>query len=224
MRVHITKKSSNKKTGPIPVTTSERSSCPSDCPFKGESCYAEGYHLRMHWDKVSSGERGTDWQGLCDFVEGLPTQQLWRHNQAGDLPHSLGMINPNYMSQLVSSNSGKRGYTYTHHKLSPLNVEVLKDANKRGFTVNASCETLEQVDNAIELGLPAVVVVANDKAAPKVTPKGTPIMVCPAQTQDDMSCAQCKLCSVANRKCAVAFLTHGNKAKKANKALSNLST
>tara|TARA_B100001250_G_scaffold171325_1_gene147549 strand:+ start:958 stop:1494 length:537 start_codon:yes stop_codon:yes gene_type:complete len=178
----------------------------------------------MHWDKVSSGERGTDWKGLCDFVEGLPTQQLWRHNQAGDLPHSLGMINPDYMSQLVTANTGKRGYTYSHHKLSPLNVEVLKDANAKGFTVNASCETLEQVDNAIYKGLPAVLVVANDKEVPKATPKGTPIKVCPAQTQDSMSCAQCKLCSVAGRRCAVAFLTHGNKAKKANKALSNLST
>ena len=225
MRVHITKKSSNKKTGPMPVTTSERSSCPSDCPFKGDACYAEsGFHLKMHWDKVSSGERGTDWNGLCNYIQSLPNNQIWRHNQAGDMPHVLGMLNDKLIDQLVTANTGKRGYTYTHHKLSPLNVEVLKRANDNGFTINASCESLDQVDAAIDKGLPAVLVVPNDKEPPKTTPKGRRVMVCPAQTQENMSCAQCKLCSVANRHCAVAFLTHGNKAKKANEALSNLST
>tara|TARA_B100001113_G_scaffold35498_1_gene25280 strand:+ start:288 stop:968 length:681 start_codon:yes stop_codon:yes gene_type:complete len=226
MRVHITKKSANKKVGPITVTTSERSSCPSDCPFKDESCYAEsGFHLRMHWDKVSSGERGTDWNGLCDFIANkVKTGDIWRHNQAGDMPHVLGMLNEPMIKQLVEANKGKRGYTYTHHKLSPLNVKVLKNANDNGFTINASCETLEQVDNAIDKGLPAAVVIPSDKEPPKTTPKGRRVMVCPAQTQEDMNCAKCKLCSVSNRRCAVAFFAHGTRENKANQVLNNLST
>ena len=137
------------------------------------------------------------------------------------MPHVLGMLNDKLIDQLVTANTGKRGYTYTHHKLSPFNVEVLSRCNEKGFTINASCESLAQVDSAMDKGLPAVVVVPNDKEPPKTTPKGRRVMVCPAQTQDDMSCAQCKLCSVANRSCAVAFLTHGNKAKKANEFLNN---
>ena len=225
MRVHITRKSSNKKTGRIPVTTSEQSTCPSTCPFINGSCYAKsGFHLRMHWQKVSNGTQAnvTDWAGLCDYIQSLPAGQVWRHNQAGDLPHVLGMINEELVNQLVDSNSGNRGYTYTHHKLSPSNVSILKDANKKGFTVNTSCESLEQVDAAMSLGLPAVVVVPSDKEAPKTTPAGNRVMVCPAQTQgDDMNCAKCKLCSVSNRSCAVAFLAHGNKSKEINTSLSS---
>ena len=220
MFVHITKKSSNKKTGKIPVTTSDQSSCPSTCPFINGSCYAKsGFHLAQHWKKVSSGERGTDWQGLCDYIQSLPNKQLWRHNQAGDLPHSLGMINPEMVSELVTPNNNKKGYTYTHHQLSPLNVEVLKDANKKGFTINASCETLEQVDEAKALGLPAVVVIPSDQEPPKKTPAGHRVIMCYAQTQDGMTCEQCKLCSVADRQGCVGFFSHGNKAKEINKAL-----
>ena len=129
------------------------------------------------------------------------------------------MINEELVNQLVDSNSGKRGYTYTHHKLSPSNVSVLKDANENGFTVNASCESLEQVDAAMALGLPAVVVVPSNQEAPTHTPAGNQVKVCPAQTQDDMTCAKCKLCSVSNRSCAVAFLAHGNKSKEINNSL-----
>ena len=222
IHVHITKRSSNKKTGAIPVTTTEASSCPPSCPFINGSCYAKsGFHLRMHWDKVSKGERGTDWQGLCNYIESLPHRQVWRHNQAGDIPHVLGMINDQLLDQLVTANTGKRGYTYTHHKLSPSNVKAIKSANERGFTINASCESLEQADEAIAKGLPAAVVIANDKEPPKTTPQGHRVMVCPAQTQEGMTCKQCKLCSVSNRRCVVAFLAHGNKAKEVNKALSN---
>jgi len=225
IRVHITKKSSNVKTGSIPVTTTERKSCPATCPFNDGSCYGmSGFHLRMHWEKVSKGERGTDWQGLCDFVESLPTQQVWRHNQAGDLPHNEGFINRELINQLVDSNTGKRGYTYTHHSNCAHNISILKYSNKRGFTINKSCETLEQVDNIMSIGLPAVVVIPSDQEPPKTTPQGRPIKVCPAQTQQGMTCKDCKLCSVSNRRCAVAFLTHGTQAKKANKTLVSLST
>ena len=63
MRVHITARSGNAKTGPIPVTTTERASCPTTCPFYDKGCYAKSGPLALHWRKVSDGERGTDWQG-----------------------------------------------------------------------------------------------------------------------------------------------------------------
>ena len=117
MRVHITPRSGNAKTGPIPVTTTERASCPTTCPFYSKGCYAKSGPLALHWRKVSDGERGTDWQGLTKFVRSLPDRQLWRHNQAGDLPHINGQINGTLLGELVRANKGKRGFTYTHHKL-----------------------------------------------------------------------------------------------------------
>lgn len=219
MFVHITPKSANKKTGPIPVTTSEQSSCAPTCPFIGKGCYAKQGPLALHWRKVSDGSRGTDWQGLCDFVQALPDKQLWRHNQAGDLPHILGDINPAMLAHLVVANTGKRGYTYTHHVLNEHNVELIERANRQGFTINASTESLSAADQAMALGIPATVVVANDRPVASHTPAGNKVVVCPAQERD-ISCAECKLCANAKRTCVVAFKAHGTAAKTVNSIVS----
>ncbi|MEY4341197.1 MAG: hypothetical protein RL541_701, partial [Pseudomonadota bacterium] len=58
MQVHLTLKSANVKTGPIPVSTTERASCPDDCSMKKE-CYAASGPLALHWAAVSNGTRGT---------------------------------------------------------------------------------------------------------------------------------------------------------------------
>ena len=42
-------------------------------------------------------------------------------------------------------------------------------ANRQGFTVNASTESLDRADHAMALGLPAVTVVRNDTPVPERT-------------------------------------------------------
>jgi hypothetical protein len=96
---------------------------------------------------------------------------------------------------------------------------MLTRANRQGFTVNASTESLDRADHAMSLGLPAVTVVRNDQPVPQRTPAGTRVVVCPAQTRSDVACADCQLCSKADRGCVVAFLAHGTQAKKVNAAL-----
>ena len=149
--------------------------------------------------------------------------------QAGDLffikdEAERELIRLDLLKSLVDANktSKARGYTYTHHKLDYLhNLEAVKYANNNGFTINASCETLSQVDKAIAEGVPAVVVVDNSKEVPTHTPEGNKLIVCPAQTSDT-NCVDCGLCAQSKRKCAVAFLAHGNRAKKLNATLSTL--
>ena len=209
MRVHITARSSNVKTGPIPVTTTERASCQSTCPFYDKGCYAKSGPLALHWHKVSNGERGTDWQGLCKFVSQLPAKQLWRHNQAGDLPHDSGDINFSDMVELVLANHGKRGFTYTHHVLNDHNAAIIKAANDHGFTVNVSTESKADAVATFKQGLPAVVVVPSDHAD-TAEHEGVKFVTCPAQTNDTMTCSECGLCSQADRKCVVMFKAHGN--------------
>jgi len=220
MYFHLTQKSSNRKVGPIPVSTSGKDTCPPACPFKdGEGCYACGGPLAIHWNKVTKGERGDIWQDFIEKIRSLPRGQLWRHNQAGDLPHHHGVIDHALLAHLVVANTGRRGFTYTHHTLSPENVSMLTRCNRQGFTVNASTESLSGADHAISLGLPAVTVVRNDAPVPKRSPAGTRVVVCPAQTRADVACADCQLCSQADRGCIVAFLAHGTQAKKVNAAL-----
>ena len=225
-RVHITKRSANVKVGKIPVTTSEESSCPTTCPFYGGGCYAKTGPQSWHWKKVSQGLRGGSWDDLAKFVSKLNAGQLWRHNVSGDLPYNTApdgqeLINLAMLKQLVDANksSGAKGYTYSHHKLNTHNKEALKYANKNGFTVNASCESLTQCDDAIREGLPAVCVVDSSKDAPTHTPAGHKVTVCPAQLHEHVQCANCKLCSYSNRSQVVAFLAHGNNERKVNELL-----
>jgi len=228
MLVHITKKSANAKTGAMPVTTTEESSCPKSCPhLQSGGCYAKSGPVSWHWNKVSQGLRGGTWDELTTYVSKLKAGQLWRHNQAGDFfsdtNGSKQYIRLDLLKSLVDANksSGAKGYTYTHHELHTHNLEAIKYSNRNGFTVNASCESMTQADDAIAAGIPAVCVVDNSKPVPARTPAGTRVLVCPAQTSDT-NCKDCGICQQSNRKCVVAFLSHGNRANKVNDNLSTI--
>ena len=171
MLVHITKKSSNAKTGKMPVTTTDSSSCPSTCPHIDGNCYAKsGFHLRQHWSKVSSHERGGSWSDLTDKVKTLKAGTMYRHNQAGDFFYDTDeqgreLINLAMLKELVDANkfSGAKGYTYTHHKLDYVhNLEAVKYANRNGFTVNGSTESMTQADDVVDAGVPAVTIIPSD--------------------------------------------------------------
>ena len=69
---HLTPKSANKKVGPIPVSTTTADTCPATCPFNNANeggCYAEAGPLKLHWMKVTRGERGTN---FSEFLEQIP--------------------------------------------------------------------------------------------------------------------------------------------------------
>ena len=86
MQTHLTMKSRNAKTGPIPVSTTAAQSCPTACPFNsGGGCYAASGPLALHWRKVSEKRSGDTMDAFLDKIRALPQGQLWRHNQAGDL-------------------------------------------------------------------------------------------------------------------------------------------
>ena len=219
--VHITKKSANVKTGPIPVTTTEESSCSPSCPFINSGCYAKSGPLALHWKKTSNGTQKnlTNWDGLCSFIKDQEPNQLVRINQAGDLPHLNGDIDQHLLKQLVKANKGRKSYTYTHHKMNRKNFEAIEAANKNGFTINVSTEHLANADAAIDLGLPAVTVINSKDKPPTKTPKGRKVVVCPAQTSNKkVTCKTCKLCS-KQRSFVIAFIAHGSQVKKVNEVL-----
>lgn len=220
--VHITPKSSNKKTGPIPTTVTSDNSCPSVCPLRDQGCYAQSGPLAIHWRKTSSGERGNDWDNLCETVEKFPEDQVWRHNVAGDLPHDDQVIDASKLSELVDANTGRRGFTYTHHDMSiPANVEAVRDANARGFTINLSANSPEHADELADLNAGPVVTVVSEFVEGKKleTPAGRRVVVCPATYRDDTSCATCKLCALTDRKVIIGFPLHGSRRRVAARQL-----
>lgn len=222
--IHITPESRNAKTGPIPVTTTSENSCPDVCPMKaGAGCYAKSGPLAMHWKKVSKGERGGSWGDLLDFVRGLPEGQLWRHNQAGDLPHTGGEIDREAIAQLATANMDRKGFTYTHHDMGKAgNRLAVRAMNEAGFTVNLSANNLSHADELAALGIaPVVTILPETQTENTTTPEGRRVVVCPAAIRDGVSCATCQLCQRADRKVIVGFPAHGTQ-KRAASALASI--
>jgi hypothetical protein len=209
MQAHLSLRSNNAKTGPIPVSTTSRDSCPTDCAMRA-GCYASSGPLALHWAAVSNGARGTDWATFCASIAALPDGQLWRHNQAGDLPGNGATVDPVALGQLVHANRGRRGFTYSHYRDSA-SLAWIKHANAWGFTVNLSANDLTDADMLSDTGAgPVVVVLPSTQTENTVTPAGRRVVVCPATQRDDVSCASCQLCP-RQRSTIVGFPAHGTR-------------
>lgn len=237
MKYHITLKSTNVKVGAIPVTTSSNETCPTSCPLKGNGCYAESGPLAIHWKKVSTGERGMNFDEFLHQIRQFPSTQLWRYSQAGDLPGSGDTIDPDQFRRLVAANDGRPVIAYTHKPPTHDNLRLLQEAAQANFRVNLSADSLEEADEFIDIGLPAVVVLHEDygrktskgewaetipeyrarlKTLERTTPKGRDIAVCPA-TVVDTNCQACQMCAIKNQiDVVIGFPAHGTSKKKIN--------
>ena len=221
MLTQFVKLSSNSKIGKIPATNSSRLTCPDSCPFKLNGCYADGYYTSLNWNKVTSGERGSEWPEFLAAIKAIKPATLWRHNVSGDLrptANNKELIDSKALTQLATANSDSRGFAYTHYLPSKHNIRAIRKANKLGFTVNLSANSVAQ---SIEYkkafpDLPVVTVAPSDIGNGTRTIGGQKIVVCPATYKDNVTCKTCKLCSVSNRDSVVAFPAHGTQAKKAN--------
>jgi hypothetical protein len=242
---HLTNKSGNIKTGKMAVSTSSRKTCDAkSCVFhkdNGGGCYAEsGYHLRMHWDKITSGARGVKWDLFLEQLKKLKKGSELRINQAGDIVlDDLNNISQKYLNGIIESTKHLAAvWTYTHHNLSTqVNINRLIESTKKGFVINASTEDLKTADKRLEQGLQTVSVIPSDD--PRIekykgsdnktyykqkeeirTPKGVKGVLCPAQRfeNEKINCKNCKLCSKV-RDYPIIFVAHGTGVKKANQAL-----
>ena len=214
MKVHFTKISANSKVGPIPVSMTERASCPDRCSLKGAGCYADLGHLGFHWTNVA--DKGLEWEEFCRKISMLPTDQLWRHNVAGDLPGNGKLISRSRLRALVKANRFRFGFTYTHY--TPWiqhNLNAIKRANQDGFTINLSADSIEEADKlwSLAVGVPVVVVLPSHVTKPFLTPRGRQVIVCPATQHDNITCATCRICSHNHREAVVGFPAHGARKK-----------
>jgi hypothetical protein len=212
-------KSSNVKVGPIPVSMSNSGTCPDACPFKSKGCYAGQGPLNWIWKALTRGSLkrngksysfGINWKTFVKQVKALPQGVFWRHNQAGDLAGDNNKIDFSKLKELVKANIGKKGFTYTHKPMTKENVKAVEFANKNGFTINLSGNSLVHADELKSLGIaPVVAVLPSDFQGDKgETPKGNRFIVCPAQTKEGVTCSTCQLCS-KQRNIIVAFKAHG---------------
>ena len=213
----LTMISGNSKTGPIPVSTSGKETCPDACKLKNNGCYASQGPLNIHWNKVTSGERGSDWATFLKDVRRIPRHSLFRWAQAGDLVGENDVIDLGALKELMAASKHTRIFGYTHYPLTPMNIESLRHANSNGFTLNVSTNSISEVDKAMSTGLPVVTVLSHEHSKDVRTVKtegGNTVLVCPASLGKDITCASCGLCQKSNRSYAIGFLAHGNSRKK----------
>ena len=220
MRVHLTMNSTNKKTGSMPVSTTEKSSCPDTCSWLKKGCYAKSGPINIHWERLSQGKdnNALTWDAFCKAIKQLPRGQLWRHNQAGDLPGKNRRIAWPSLHKLIKANAGKRGFSYTHKPVlgktqyEMLNRAAIRYANVKGFTINLSADNLDQADEMQALNIAPVTVVlpaSAESLASFLSPKGNKIVVCPAaRIGIDINCQKCQLCAIPERKSIIGFPAH----------------
>jgi hypothetical protein len=239
MNVSFVRVSGNRKTGPIPSTITEQSSCPDTCPYKEDkTCYPNLSHLGFLW--IALGNNGyypgverrrikpITWDEMCQKISRLPRDQIWRHNTAGDLPGVGNRIDLKMLDQLVQANKNKRGFGYTHKPVGysglPLvNAQAIYAANKNGFRISLSADSLKQADDYTDMGIaPVVVVVPSDAPDKLLTPKGRRVITCPAEkyVNDEpvIQCDRCQLCA-KEHKVIIGFHAHGKRSKAVDRKL-----
>jgi hypothetical protein len=209
-------RSGNRKLGGLPASITSRDTCPDACSLKRFGCYALYGHTAAHWRRV--GRQRETWDDFCADVARLPAGQLWRHNEAGDLPGRDDAVDVPRLVQLVAANRGRRGFTFSHYPVLDWRVDAhlrnagaISGANRMGFTVNLSADDLAQADALADLVYvgPVAVLLPSDAPVRLKTPKGRRVVVCPAETNESVTCASCQLCANAGRKSVVGFRAHG---------------
>lgn len=217
MKVNLVRVSQNAKLGPIPAAYVSEDTCPDVCPLKKAGCYGDSGNVSIHWRRVSDGRSGTEWPQFLEKVKALPRNTLWRFGVVGDLPHSDGRIDVEALDGLVNANRGKRGWAYSHHDVTLAhNQEAIAGANARGFTVNLSADSLEEVDLKYALGIaPVVSILPRDAKKVTYTTGGVRIVTCPAALNKAVTCSSCGVCQNPDRRVVIGFPAHGSGAKKA---------
>lgn len=209
--------SGNRKTGPMPVSTSNSSTCPDACPIKLKGCYAKYGPTGMAWRNVDSGKAkdAVEWPQFIRQVKALSRGTLWRHNQAGDLNGSNNEIDGLALRQLINANRGKRGFTYTHYPMDSIaNAMAVHQSNNEGFTINLSGNDITHADKLKALNIaPVVVLMPRDAEKVTMTPEGNKVVICPAEGSDKVTCLSCGLCQLAERDYIIGFRAHGTAAK-----------
>jgi len=225
----VTAQSSNRKLRGTAVTTTSRSTCPDSCIFKGNGseCYAEGWPLKLHWDKVDSGERGVGFTEYIKQLRALPFGTMIRGQQAGDMPgNGIDTLDHDKCIDVAKAMTHKKktAWTYCAYLLKK-NVETFRAVLDLGFAMNSSCYSLDDVDEAMDAGVPATMVWKSTfKGRNQTTPKGRKVYGCPAQLSEDIGCSNCggakgPLCARIDRDFAVGFWAHGNSKKKVDARL-----
>lgn len=203
---YANRRSGNHKTGPMATTFRSQDSCPTTCPLLDNGCYAKGRIF-----DVSRRYGSDDVSSVLALVD-VPLPYGIRFNVSGDFLDGAGKPDKAYIeacNKVADAHPDVPKIAYTHA------WRTLKPKMFR-FPVNASCETYEEVEEAVAAGWQAVII--NGTEGDMIGDKR--VVTCLAQTQDEMTCADCKLCaSDVRTRPVVSFIAHGTGMKRVTTAV-----
>lgn len=226
--------SGNRKIGDAATTYAAQASCPSSCAFfNGGGCYAENGTLFAIVTKplnqaaeYSHADSLDVARAEADAIDGLSSEAI--RNRPLRL-HTVGDCRTDEAARIVSAAAERymeRGggpvWTYTHA------WQLVDRASWGAVSVLASCETAEQVELARARGY-ATAIVVEEFESPRLYTIGAgvttgvsgrderraarPVLPCPAQTRDDVTCSICRLCmndaGIRARGYSIGFAVHG---------------
>lgn len=184
--------------------------CPPTCKaLKSGACYALYGNVGRHQRRSAQDE--ADGDALKRWLSDLPRRALVRHHVSGDVfDNREGLVGVDwvYVMKMVEGhqeNPQIKGWGYTH---AWRQIEDPALINVGNLTVNASCDSVDEADEAFAAGWPTTVVVPED-AERFVTPLGVTVTICPAQLDAEVKCSHCMLCHRGERNQIVGFRLHG---------------
>jgi hypothetical protein len=184
-------------------------SCPDQCCFKGNGCYAHGriFALAKKWGRQEA-------QVLKGLFYSLRANAKIRHHVSGDITkgNRIDRAYVGLLARLARARPDLQHILYTHAW-----KQIRR--NPFPFVANASCETAEDIKRAVAKGFEAVIVL-KDENDPILgtTIAGKKVIRCPEECISGVTCASCMLCS-RTRKSIVAFVPHGAGVLKASDAV-----
>jgi hypothetical protein len=181
---------------PMSVTRAAKQTCPPECPV-GEICYADygkSGMLTKRLNKAANSMESTPYQITMAEAEAIETD--WPRDGRPLRLHEVGECADEECAAMLTSsvewvqkNGGGPAYTYTHNW-----VDIPRTAWGT-VSVLASCETLADVDEAMEFhAYAAALVVDTFEKFHREHGMDTGMIPCPEQTGESPDCASCKLC------------------------------
>ena len=207
-------KATNVKTGNVPTlfighTKQEAWESCNGCNLRGNGCYAWSGSVNIGASSTRRAlAKGADKTLSYALKNRHVNARMVRVSAIGD----IGRCSSKQASEIKEA-IGKTKLElvgYTHHWREE---RVAK--NWRG-SLMASCEKINDADLAVSQGWRATTIVDEKSPHTFISPAGNKVVICPAQTKNNITCNQCRLCN-GSKKAApiIAFIAHGNQMEKA---------
>lgn len=225
--------SKNSKTGDVAATYASISkSCSDSCLLKNGGCYAQTSYVGIvtsRLNKLAEKNNVTPLE-IAQEEAWLIRESFGKKNIQHKKPlrlHVAGDTTTKEGAKVISegvdnykSRGGGLVWSYTHSWKS-----VPRSAWTKNISILGSVDSIEEVKKVRRKGYAPAIVVPQFENHKAFSIKGTStkFIPCPAQTKENVTCVDCKLCMRADdlyeRNYGIAFSAHGVLKNKINKRL-----